>query len=187
MAAGADPRHRDGPRLPRARARPEPHRRDAEAGRDPLPRYARARASPARRRDERHEARRHASRRDRLQALRHLRLPLRPHRGRAQSPRHRRRHQGICRMHGAPARRGAEVLGRLRRGRDRDLVVRAEGRARRHRVPRLRRRGLLRRDRGADQGRQARLRAQGGRARHRHRQPDALLCASRADRSATAG
>ena len=117
---------------------------------------------PARRSDARHEARRHASRRDRLQALRHLRLSLRPHRGRAESPRHRRRHQGVRRRHGAPARRGAEVLGRLRRGRDRDLVVRAQGRARRHRVPRLRRRGILRRDRRADQGRQARLGAQGG-------------------------
>ena len=54
VAVGADARHRDGPRLPRARARPEPHRRDAEARGDPLPRYAGARASPARRGDARH-------------------------------------------------------------------------------------------------------------------------------------
>ena len=54
----------------------------------------------------------HASRRDRVQALRHLRLPLRPDRGRAESPRHRRRHQGFRRMpwsasaprHGSPGR-----------------------------------------------------------------------------------
>ena len=43
------------------------------------------------------------------------------------------RHQeGFRRMHGAPARRGTEVLGGLGRGRDRDLVVRAEGGGWRH-------------------------------------------------------
>ena len=41
---------------------PEPDRGDAEARRDPLPRDARARASPARRRDQGAEARRHAAR-----------------------------------------------------------------------------------------------------------------------------
>ena len=56
--AGAD--RADGPRLSRARAGPEPDRGDAEAGGDPLPRDARARASPARRRDQGVEARRHA-------------------------------------------------------------------------------------------------------------------------------
>ena len=45
--------------------------------------------------------------------------------GRAESPRHRRRHRGLRRMHGAPARRGAQGLGGLGRGRDRDRVVRA--------------------------------------------------------------
>ena len=69
---------------------------------------------------------------------------------------HRRRCQRLRRRHGAPARRGAEILGRLRRGRDRELVVRAEGGARRDRVPRLRDRGRVRRDRGAGQGRRAR-------------------------------
>ena len=58
--AGAD--RPDGPRLSRARAGPEPDRGDAEARGDPLPRDARARASPARRRDQGAEARRHALR-----------------------------------------------------------------------------------------------------------------------------
>ena len=43
------------------------------------------------------------------------------------------------------------------RGRDRDLVVRAEGGGGRHRVSGLRRGGLVRRDRGAGEGRQARV------------------------------
>ena len=47
--------------------------------------------APARRGRRRPEARRHASRRGRLQALRHLWLPLRPHRGRAEGQGHRRR------------------------------------------------------------------------------------------------
>ena len=58
--------------------------------------------------------------------------------------------------HGAPARRGAEVLGGLRRGGDRRIVVRAQRGARRHGVPRLRDRDRVWRDRGPRQGRQAR-------------------------------
>ena len=114
--------------------------------------------------------------RGRLQALRHLRLSLRPDRGRAESARAWRRRARLCHGHGAPAGGGAEILGRLRRGRDRRALVRAEGGARRHRVPRLRDRSRLGRDRGADQGWRAGEGAQARRARHRHRQPDAVLC-----------
>ena len=42
--------------------------------------------------------------RDRLHPLRHLRLPARPHPGRAQIARHRRRHRRLQRRDGAPAR-----------------------------------------------------------------------------------
>ena len=123
--AGAD--RADGPGLSGARARPEPHRGDAEARGDAFPRDARAGASPSRRRDPGFQARRHAPGRGRLQALRHFRLSLRPHRGCAQGARDWRRCRRLRRRHGAPARRGAEVLGGLGRGRDRQPVVRAEG------------------------------------------------------------
>ena len=114
--------------------------------------------------------------RGRLQALRHLRLPLRPHRGCTESPRPRRRRRRLRRRHGAPARRGAQIVGGLRRSRDRRAVVRAEGRARRHRVPGLRDRVRLGRDRGADQGRRARQGTEARRARHRAGQSDPVLC-----------
>ena len=124
--------------------------------------------------------------RGRLQALRHLWLPLRPHRGRAEGPRRRRRHQGFRRRHGAATHRGAEVLGGLRRGRDRDRVVRAERGGRGHRVPRLRCRDLLGRDRRARQGRQARRRAEGRATAARSSSIRRRSTANRAGRSATA-
>ena len=52
---------RDGPRLSRARARPEPDHGDVEAGGDALPRDAGARPDAARRGDQGPEARRHAA------------------------------------------------------------------------------------------------------------------------------
>ena len=70
--------------------------------------------TPARRRDQDAEARRYLAGRGRLQALRHLRLPLRPHRGCAESARPRRRRRRLRRRHGAPARRGAASRGRAR-------------------------------------------------------------------------
>ena len=82
--------------------------------------------------------RRQARRRDRLQALRHLRLSARPDAGRAARARPRRRRRRLRRGDGAPARRGAQGLGGLGRGGDRDGLVRLARAARRDRVPRLR-------------------------------------------------
>ena len=79
------------------------------------------------------ESRRQARRRSRLQALRHLRLSARSDPGRAARARHGRRRRRLRRRHGAPARRGAQGLGRLGRGGDRDGLVRAT-RARRARA-----------------------------------------------------
>ncbi len=93
---------------------------------------------------------RHPRRRDRLQALRHLRLPARPDAGRAEAARHRRRSRRLHRRHGAAARRGAQALGGLRRGGDRGGVVPASRAPRRHGVPRLR--GGERRGAGAGAG-----------------------------------
>ena len=59
-----------------------------------------------------------AARRDRVQALRHLRLPARPHRGRAARARRHRRHQGLRRRDGAAEGRSAQGLEGLRRGGD---------------------------------------------------------------------
>ena len=54
-------------------------------------------------------------------------------------------------------------------------LVRVEGGARRDRVPRLRDGVRVRGDRRSRQGRRARQDAEGGRERHRYRQPDAVL------------
>ena len=59
-------------------------------------------------------------RRDRVQALRHLRLPARPDAGCAAPARHRGRHRRLQRGDGAAEGRGARQLGRLRRGGDRE-------------------------------------------------------------------
>ena len=53
---------------------------------------------------------RHAARRNRLQALRHLRLPLRPDRGRACAARHRRRPRRLRLGHGRAEGRGPRRL-----------------------------------------------------------------------------
>jgi alanyl-tRNA synthetase len=78
-----------------------------------------------------------ARRRDRLQALRHLRLPARPDAGCAAPARHLGRHRRLHRGDGAPEGRGARQLGRLRRGGDRDGLVRRARPRRADRVPRL--------------------------------------------------
>ena len=90
--------------------------------------------------DETRDARRgrQARRRSRLQALRHLRLPARPHPGRPARARPRRRHRRFQRGDGAPARRGAQGLGGLGRGGDRDGLVRPARARRRDRIPGLR-------------------------------------------------
>ena len=69
------------------------------------------------------EKRRHVRRRDRVHAVRHLRLSARSHPGRAAQPRHRRRYRVLHRRHGAAARQGARRVGRLRRYRDRECLV----------------------------------------------------------------
>ena len=111
--------------LSRAAARRGADLRDAEARGDALPRDAGARPGDPRGRDARARARRQARRRGRVQALRHLRLSARPDPGRAARARHGRRRRRLRRGDGAPARRGAQGLGRLGRGGDRDGVVRA--------------------------------------------------------------
>ena len=120
--SGADARN--GPGLSGADARRVPDLGDAEARGDALSHHAGARPRHPRGRDARAAARRRAARRDRLQALRHLRLPARPDPGRAARARDRGRRRGLQRGHGAPARRGAPRLGGLGRSGDRNGLVR---------------------------------------------------------------
>ena len=97
-----------------------------------------------------------AARRDRVQALRHLRLPLRPDRGRAARPRPRRRPRRLRRRDGgAEGRRPRRLEGLGRQGLRRGLVRPRRGawRDRIHRLFGRRRRGRGPRDR---QGRRAR-------------------------------
>ena len=74
---------RDGPGLSRARPRRGADRRDAAARGDALPQDAGARPSILDEETDGAQQGRHARGRDRLQALRHLRLPARPDAGRA--------------------------------------------------------------------------------------------------------
>ena len=181
--AGADARNGAG--LSRALARRDADFGDAEARGDALPRHARARPGDPGGGDARARARRQARRRGRVQALRHLWLPARSDPGRAARARHGRRRRRFRRGDGAPARRGAQGLGRLGRSGDRDGVVFFARAARRDRVPRLRdrdRRGRGERDRA--RRRRGRL-ARRGRARLARPQPDAVLRRVRAARSAT--
>jgi len=60
----------------------------------------------------------------------------RSHGRRFEIPRHRGRHRGFRRRHGAPAREGARLVVGLGRGRDRDRLVRVARPGRRHRIPR---------------------------------------------------
>ena len=63
---------------------------------------------------------RRVRRRYRLQALRHLRLPARPDRGRAEAARHHRRHGGLRRRHAEAEGGGAQGLEGLGRGGNRE-------------------------------------------------------------------
>ena len=84
---------------------------DAEARGDALPQDAGARAVDPRRRDQVAQAGRPAQGRDRVHALRHLRLSARPHAGCVARPRHRRRYRGLQRGDGEARRRRRATLG----------------------------------------------------------------------------
>ena len=172
----ADADARDGAGLSGAAARRGADHRDAQARGDPLPQDLGTRPVDPRGGEPKPQARRQAEGRDRLHAVRHLWLPARSHAGRAQAARHRRRHRGVQRRDGAPAREGARLLGRLGRGGDRGDLVPVARKARRDRIPRLRHRDRRGRGHGADPRRQGDARAEGRRERHRGAQPDAVLC-----------
>ena len=115
-------------------------------------------------------------RRDRVQALRHLRLSARPDAGRA--ARRAASASISTRFNDAmepSSAEGARVLGRLGRGRDRDGLVRDAREGRRDRIPRLRDRERRRRGHRAGQRRQGGRRAEGRRDRRGGPQPDAVL------------
>ena len=150
LGAGA----RDGPGLSGTGARGKADRGDAAAGRDPLPQDAGARPVDPRREERRPEEGRHVRRRHRVHAVRHLRLPARPDPGRAEVARHQRRPGGLHRRDGSPAREGARGVGGLGRHRDREHLVSAARKARRHRISGLRDRDRRGRGRGAGEGRQ---------------------------------
>ena len=122
------------------------------------------------------QVRRQAQGRDRVHALRHLRLSARPDAGRAQAARHRGRYRRVQRRDGTPAREGARILDGLGRCRDRGGLVRLarESSARpnssatRPRPPRAWSSALVRDGKEVD-------RAQGGRDRRGRPQPDAVL------------
>ena len=171
VGAGA----RDGPGLSGAGARRNADRGDAAAGRDPLPQDAGARPVDPRREERWPEEGRHVRRRHRVHALRHLRLPARPDAGRAEVARHQRRPGVVHRCDGTAAGEGARVLGGLGRGRDRERLVSAARKARRHRIPRLRDRERRRRGRGAGEGRQGGRQPEGRRERRDRAEPDAVL------------
>ena len=121
------------------------------------------------------EAWRQSQGRSGFHPLRYVRLSPRPHPGCAAAARHRRRPRRLQRGDGAPARNGAGVVGGLRRGRDRNRVVRVARKGRRHRVPRLRDRDRGRRRRRAGARRPRGRRSGQGRNRRRRAQPDAVL------------
>ena len=171
--AGAGPR--DGPGLSGAGPRRGADHRDAEARRDALSQDAGARPVDPRRRDQDAQARRQPQGRDRVHALRHLRLSARSHPGRAARPRHRRRSRRLQRGDGAAEGQGARLVGGLGRRRSVDRVVSDPREARRDRVPRLRDRDRRGRRHRARSRRQGGRRAEGRRDRRRDRQPDAVL------------
>ena len=138
VAAGAGAGAADGRHLPRARARPGAHHRDAAARGDALPQDAGEGARSPRRGERGPREGLRVPRRDRLQALRHLRLPARPDAGRTQAPRHLGRHHGLRRGDGEAEGGGAQGLEGLGRGRHRDGLVRGPRARRRHRFPGLR-------------------------------------------------
>ena len=88
--------------------------RNAEARRDALPQDAGARAVDPRRGDQVAQSGRPAEGRNRVHALRHLRLSARPHAGCLARPRYRRRYRGLQRGDGKTEGEGARVLEGLR-------------------------------------------------------------------------
>ena len=130
----------------------------------------------ARRGDRGHGRGRHAARRDRLQALRHLRLPLRPDRGRACAP----AASAVDRagFDAAMAEQKAAARAAWKGSGDKASdelwfdIAEEHRRDRIHRLFRPRRRG---RGPRAGQGRRARRRGRARARRHRRPQPDALL------------
>ncbi len=98
-----------------------------------------------RREERRLEGGRHVRRRDRLYAVRHLWLSARSHPGRAAQPRHRRRPCVLHRRDGPAARQGARGMGGKRRYRQRERLVSAARKTRRHRISGLRDRDRRRR------------------------------------------
>ena len=205
MATGTGAGARDGPGLRRADPCRATHRRDAEAGRDPLQGDAGARPAPARRGDGRARPRRSPAGGDGVPALRHLWLPPRPHRRRAPRSGTGGRARGLRSLHGTPARGRAPGLGGLGRCGERCGLVRDPRAGGRHRVPRLRHgerggrgpgAGRERRRGGARRGRRYRgaggqpdaLLRRGGRASGRHRQRRlGRRCARPRDRHAARG
>ena len=172
--AGADARN--GPGLSGAHPRRGADHRDAEARRDALPQDAGARPVDPRRGDQGAQARRQSQGRDRVHALRHLRLSARSHPGRAarraasasistpstrrwSSRRPRRAPRG--RAPARPRRRRCGFRSARRLGATEFLGYETETR-----------RG---RGRGAHPRRQGSRRAQGRRDRRGDRQPDAVL------------
>ena len=107
-----------------------------------------------RREERRPEEGRHVRRRHRVHAVRHLRLPARSDAGRAEVARHQRRSGVVHRRDGTAAREGAGVVVGLRRYRQRERLVPAARKARRHRISRLRHRERRRRGHRAGEGRQ---------------------------------
>ena len=122
--AGAGAGAADGGRLPGAGARPGADRRDAAAGGDALPHPARPRPGPARRGNRAPGRGAGSAGRRGFPPVRHLRLPARPHAGRAARRRARGGRGGLHHRHGRAAPPCPRRLGRLRRGRHRDPVVR---------------------------------------------------------------
>ena len=137
VPAGAGAGAPDGRRLPGTGARRGADRRDAAAGGDAVPPDAGARPAPAHRGDRTARRPPAAARRGGVPAVRHLRLPARPDAGRAARAGARGGPRRLRGGDGGAARPRPRRLGRLRRGRHRARLVRAEGEGRRVGVPRL--------------------------------------------------
>ena len=96
------------PELVRARSA---DRGNAASRRDALPQDAGPRPRHSRRQERVAEEGRHVRRRDRVHAVRHLRLPARSHPGRAAQPRHLRRYRIVHRCDGEAEGQGARAPG----------------------------------------------------------------------------
>ena len=92
---------------------------------------------------------------------------------------YRRRHRLLYRRDGPAARQGARGMVGNRRYRQRERLVSAARKTRRHRVSGLRDRDRRRRGRRAGERRQGRRQPQGRRERRRRPEPDAVLCGVR--------